>query len=209
MSVNTAMVTGPLRVGSFVNATPSSRKTLELGLHVCHLERGQRDPLIKHSLLKGLGCRVRVWFQRELEIVGAFGRDHGDPPDDGRSRICSCATNGGSRGDPPVGSGAWLAFSSCAYRRRSRPIPRRNSAPWTLNWSCASRSRTRSPRRLRRRPPRRLALLARARPLPITHPHVRREPRQALPTWALIGRHGGHRRLPPGSFSPRPTSAPR
>ncbi len=52
------------------------------------------------------------------------------------------------------------------------------------------------PRRLRRCPPRRLALLARARPLPGSHPRVRREPPQALPTRALLGRHGGHRRLP-------------
>ncbi len=56
----------------------------------------------------------------------------------------------------------------------------------------------RSPRLPRRRPPRRLALRPRARPLPITNSRVRREPPPALPTRTLLGRHGGHRRLPGG-----------
>jgi len=56
----------------------------------------------------------------------------------------------------------------------------------------------RPPRRLRRHPPRPLALLPWARPLPVTHPRVWREPPQALPTRALLGRHGGHRRPPAG-----------
>ncbi len=68
----------------------------------------------------------------------------------------------------------------------------------------------RPPRRLRRHPPRPLALLPRARPLPVTHPCVRREPPQALPTRALLGRHGGYRRpLGPASTSPRLRSPPR
>jgi len=43
-------------------------------------------------------------------------------------------------------------------------------------------------------------MFPRARPLPVADPRVRHEPPQALPTRAFLGRHGGHRRLPPGLY---------
>jgi hypothetical protein len=55
---------------------------------------------------------------------------------------------------------------------------------------------SRSPRRPRPRAPGLLALLPRARPLPITHSRVRREPPPALPTRTHPGCHGQHRRPP-------------
>ncbi len=47
---------------------------------------------------------------------------------------------------------------------------------------------------------RRLALRARARPLPITHPRIRREPPPALPSRTRLGRHDGHRPPPAGLY---------
>ena len=46
VSSKTAVVTGPISVGSWVKRTPSSRQPLVLGLHVVDGERGERDAVV-------------------------------------------------------------------------------------------------------------------------------------------------------------------
>jgi hypothetical protein len=78
VSSKTAVVTGPISAGSWVNWTPIAQ-SLELPLDVIDGKGGERNAVFDQRLLEGLGGGVLVRLEQELGSLGLVGGDDGEP----------------------------------------------------------------------------------------------------------------------------------
>ena len=72
MSSNTAVVTGPIGVGGWVNTTPGRGEPGVLGLDVVDREGRERDAVGDQRLLERAGRRVLVGLEHQLDAVAGL-----------------------------------------------------------------------------------------------------------------------------------------
>ena len=79
VSSKTAVVTGPISVGSWVKRTPSPVSRSYSACDVVDGERGERDAVGDERLLERPGGGVLVGLEEQLDAVGLLRRDDGQP----------------------------------------------------------------------------------------------------------------------------------